>query len=190
MIVDRGVADGLDDIDPDQIGLADLIYVTASAAAIRRIALAGSGCRIVAGIEAGMADDERLGRVLGHVNLVLTNSAGWSMLARQAAGAVPVIETRGYQGAVIHTPSLPDQRIPGIRVEAVDATGAGDCFAGALCHYLASGLELPAACELAVAASGLSTRRLGAQGALPADAEVRAAAARRSAPAATPGDIT
>ena len=48
-------------------------------------------------------------------------------------------------------------------VAAVDATGAGDCFAGALCHYLQTGLELAAAVRLAVAAAALSTRALGAQ---------------------------
>lgn len=103
------------------------------------------------------------------------------MFARQAASAVTVVETRGPEGAVIHPPSLADEHIAGIPVKAVDATGAGDCFAGALCHYLASGLELIAASELAVAAAGLSTRALGAQSALPTDAEVRVAASANRA---------
>jgi ribokinase len=178
VIVDRGVADRLDEVDPAQIGATDVVYVTGSSAAIRRIAQAGTPGRVVAGIEASMANDDRLGSVLGKADLVLTNSAGWIMFARQTAGAVIVVETRGPEGAVIHAPSRPDEHIPGIGVETADATGAGDCFAGALCHYLASGLELTPACRLAVAAAGLSTRALGGQAALPTDAEVRAAAAR------------
>jgi ribokinase len=176
VIVDRGVADQLDDVDPGRIGAADLIYVTGSSAAIRRIAAASTCGRVVAGIEAQMADDDRLGPALGTVDLVLTNAAGWAMFARHSGRAVTVVETRGPAGVVIHAPSLADEHIAAIPVEAVDATGAGDCFAGALCHYLASGLELTAAGELAVAAAGLSTRALGGQTALPTDAEVRAAA--------------
>jgi sugar/nucleoside kinase (ribokinase family) len=89
---------------------------------------------------------------------------------------VTVVETAGRAGAVIHDPAGPDVRIPGIRVDPVDATGAGDCFAGALCHYLARDHDLVAACQLAVVAAGLSTLALGAQGALPTEAAVNAAA--------------
>ncbi|MGO8959053.1 MAG: carbohydrate kinase family protein [Streptosporangiaceae bacterium] len=190
VIVDRGVADRLDELDLNQIGAADVAYVTGSSAAIRRIALAGNCSRVVAGIEAWMADDGRLGRALGNADLVVTNTAGWTSLAVQAASAVTVIETRGPDGAVIHATPLPDERVAAIPVDAVDATGAGDCFAGALCHYLASGLELTAACKLAVAAAGLSTRALGAQSALPTDTEVRAAAARHPVSGATAGEAT
>jgi len=175
VIVDRGVADRLDDVDPGQLGSADVVYVTGSAAAIGRIAGAGAGGLLIVGIEAGMADDPDL---VAHRNadLMITNSAGWPMFSRHAA-SVTAVETRGPRGAVIHTPSKPDRHIPGIAVDAVDETGAGDCLAGALCHYLGAGLHLAAACRLAVVAAGLSTLGLGAQGSLPTDTEVRAAAA-------------
>ena len=42
VIVDRGVADRLDEVDPGQIGAADITYVTGSSAAITRIAKAGT----------------------------------------------------------------------------------------------------------------------------------------------------
>jgi sugar/nucleoside kinase (ribokinase family) len=45
-----------------------------------------------------------------------------------------------------------------------------------LCNYLAAGLDLNAATRLAAAAAALSTRALGAQSAVPTDAEVRAVA--------------
>jgi len=182
VIVARGVADRLDEVDPEQIGGADITYVCGSGAAIAKIANAGTGARLVAGVEAGMAGDTGLAGALSMVDVLITNSAGWAMVAGGAAERVTAVETRGPEGAVIHTPRRPDEQIAGIAADAVDATGAGDCFAGALCHYLASGLELAAAGWLAVAAAALSTQALGAQTALPTDAEVRAAAARQSAP--------
>jgi ribokinase len=181
VIVDPGVAGELARLVPEQIGAADIVYVTCSSEAIRRVAGSGIRSRVIAGIEAGMVDDDHMKGALRNVELVITNSAGWAPLRGPAAGAVTVIETRGSRGAVIHDPAAPDEHIPGLAVEAADATGAGDCFAGALCHYLGCGLGLAEASRLAVAAAGLSTRALGAQSALPTDSEVRAAAARQAA---------
>jgi ribokinase len=186
VIVDRGVADRLDDVDPGQLGAADVVYVTGSATAIGRIARAGARGLLIAGIEAGMADHADLAGQIRNADLVITNSAGWAIFRRHA-DVLTAIETRGPEGAVIHTPAKPDQHIPGITVDAVDETGAGDCLAGTLCHYLAAGLDLAAACRLAVVAAGLSTLGLGAQGSLPTDAEVRAAAARGAASTARSG---
>jgi sugar/nucleoside kinase (ribokinase family) len=190
VIVDRGVADRLDEVDPEQIGAADITYVTGSSTAITRIAKAGTSRRLVAGIEADIATDPDLPTTFKNVDLLITNSAGWASVSGRAGGVVTAVETRGPEGAVIHAPSRPDEHIPGIGADTVDATGAGDCFAGALCHYLADGLELIAACRLAVAAAGLSTEALGAQTALPTDAQVRAAVGRQPTPTAMPGEIT
>ncbi len=176
VIVDRGVADRLGELDPGQIAAADIVYTTGNSNAIRRVIEAGVGGRVVVGIEADMASDVPLASTLGNVDLIITNSAGWAMFAGKAANAVTAVETCGPEGAIIHAPACPDERIAGIRVETIDATGAGDCFAGALCHYLASGLDLAAATQLAVVAAGLSTLALGAQSALPTDAEVSAVA--------------
>jgi ribokinase len=89
---------------------------------------------------------------------------------------VTVVETKGADGVTIHHPHGPAEQVPAVAAHTVDATGAGDCFAGALCHYLRTGLDLRATVRLAVAAAALSTRALGAQSALPTDAEVRATA--------------
>lgn len=146
VIVDRGVADRLDEIHPGQIVPADVVYVTGSAAAIARIAGAGAGSLVVAGPEAGMAAHADLAAQIRNADLAITNAAGWAVFSKHAA-SVTAVETQGSRGAVIHTPSKPDQHIPGIAVDAVDETGAGDCLAGALCHYLAAGLGLAAACR-------------------------------------------
>jgi sugar/nucleoside kinase (ribokinase family) len=187
VIVDRGVADHLDDVDPGQLAAASITYVTGSSAAITKIARAGISSRLVAGVEADMTDDPDLAGALRDVDLLVTNAAGWANVSGRVAGSVTAVETRGHEGAVIHTPSHPDEHIPGIDAHTVDATGAGDCFAGALCHYLASGAGLTIAGRLAVAAAGLSTQALGAQAALPTDAEVRAAAGQ-STTTARPGE--
>lgn len=57
--------------------------------------------------------------------------------------------------------------VPGQKVKAVDTTGAGDCFAGALAVALSEGRELEAALRFANQAAALSVQRLGASASLP-----------------------
>ena len=60
-------------------------------------------------------------------------------------------------------------------VDAVDTTGAGDCFCGALAQALAARRgAAPPRCGYAVTAAALSTTGPGARGALPDDDAVRA----------------
>ncbi len=65
--------------------------------------------------------------------------------------------------------------IPGIEVDVIDTTGAGDAYAGAFAVGLASQLDLLDALVLANCVAGLSVRRLGAQTALPRTDEVETA---------------
>lgn len=175
VIVDRGVADCLDRLVPPLASGADIVYLTGSGAAIARLAGAGLAGYVIAGIEDGMAGTPGLAAALHSVQLVITNTAGRDAFGGQLTG-LTVLETQGTQGVTIHYPDAPAERIPALAAPAVDATGAGDCFAGAFCNYVSIGLELTAAVRLAVAAAALSTRALGAQSALPTDAEVRRAA--------------
>jgi sugar/nucleoside kinase (ribokinase family) len=176
VIVDRGVADCLDTLAPPPTRGTDIVYLTGSGAAVRRMADAGLAGHLIAGIEAGMAGTPGLADALRNVNLVITNTAGRAAFTGQLPGGVTVIETKGADGVTLHPPHGPAEQVPAVAAHTVDTTGAGDCFAGALCHYLLTGLDLRAAVRLAVAAAALSTRALGAQSALPTDAEVRAAA--------------
>jgi sugar/nucleoside kinase (ribokinase family) len=57
-------------------------------------------------------------------------------------------------------------------IDAVDTTGAGDAFAGAIAYAMALRWDWPAALRFANAVAGLSTRALGAQTALPCLPEV------------------
>jgi sugar/nucleoside kinase (ribokinase family) len=176
VIVDRGVADRLDAIAPPPATGDDIVYLTGSGAAIRRMAQAGLAAYLIAGIECGMADTPGLADALHTVHLVVTNTAGLTAFAGDLPGDLTVIETQGSRGVTIHQPGGRFEVVPAVTVQTVDGTGAGDCFAGALCHYLGADLHLNAAVRLAAAAAALSTRALGAQTALPTDAEVRAAA--------------
>ena len=63
---------------------------------------------------------------------------------------------------------------PAHRVNAVDATGAGDTFAGALLARLLAGEDPLAAARYANAAAALSTTGYGAVAPIPREAAVRA----------------
>jgi len=84
-----------------------------------------------------------------------------------------VLATLGAAGAVaVHGDEL--FSIAGLRQQAVDTTGAGDCFCGALAAGLDRGLALPAAMAFANAAAALSVTRAGAAASMPTAAEVEA----------------
>jgi ribokinase len=81
------------------------------------------------------------------------------------------IVTKGSKGVVIFNNGEP-QEIPSIRVEAVDTTGAGDTFNGALAYAICEGLELEDACRFANVVGAISVTKLGAQGGMPFRNEV------------------
>lgn len=64
--------------------------------------------------------------------------------------------------------------VPGRRVQAIDATGAGDCFVGALAARLAAGEALEQALGFANVAASLCVERPGAAGAMPTLGQVQA----------------
>jgi ribokinase len=97
-------------------------------------------------------------------------------LVRLARAVVPcsVVVTLGARGALV-VPADGEAFVQAPpTVTAVDTTGAGDCFCGALAQGLARGDGLPAAVRYAVTAAALSTTGPGARGALPDDDDVRA----------------
>ncbi|WP_213287178.1 ribokinase [Bradyrhizobium sp. sGM-13] len=75
---------------------------------------------------------------------------------------------RGVLALVGGEPSL----ISGRAVKAVDTTGAGDCFVGALAAQLANGKAIRDALEYANAAASICVQRMGAAPSMPTAAEV------------------
>ena len=65
--------------------------------------------------------------------------------------------------------------VPARRVEAIDATAAGDAYSGALAVALGEGKSLEDAVVFATKTAALSVRKLGAQPSLPTRAEIDAA---------------
>ena len=63
---------------------------------------------------------------------------------------------------------------PGLTVQAIDTTAAGDTFCGVLAAALSRGEALAAGLSLANAASALTCTRLGAQSSIPTRAQVQA----------------
>jgi len=96
--------------------------------------------------------------------------AAGQLLAR---GVQNVIITMGSRGAFVAGKNL-RQMIPGFKVKAVDATGAGDVFNGALVVALAGGRPLLEAARFAGAAAAISVTRLGAQPSAPPRKEIQA----------------
>jgi ribokinase len=70
------------------------------------------------------------------------------------------------------------RHVPGLKVEAADATAAGDTFNGALAVALAEGRAMPESLAFANAAAAISVTRLGAQASIPDRDEVQEALAR------------
>lgn len=97
-------------------------------------------------------------------------------------GARAVIVTMGAAGAFAFDGGL-RHTIAGYPVRAVDASGAGDAFTGALLAELVAGRGIAGACRFAVAAAALSTTGYGAVAPLPdrgaVDAFLRSAGATR-----------
>lgn len=86
------------------------------------------------------------------------------------SGVRSVVVTLGSAGAVLATSGF-SVHIAAPRVHAVDTTGAGDAFVGALAASLAQGRDLQSACEQAVRVAAFSVRGHGAQNSYPAATE-------------------
>ena len=88
-------------------------------------------------------------------------------------GARNVVLKLGAQGCRVATPA-DRTTVPGHHVDAVDATGAGDCFDGALLARLFFGDDLVTAARYANAAAALTTTGYGAVAPLPTRVQVEA----------------
>ncbi|MFC5144213.1 ribokinase [Streptomyces aureoversilis] len=83
-------------------------------------------------------------------------------------GARSVVVTLGAEGALVLEAGAGEAvAVPGVEAEAVDTTGAGDAFTGALAARLAAGAPLPEAARFAVRVGAAAVTRPGAQPSYP-----------------------
>jgi ribokinase len=128
-------------------------------------------------------------RLLGVVDVLVPNRSELALLAGVAepssidaaakatagiSGPGAVVVTLGADGALVVVGGRADH-IPAPEVQAVDTTGAGDAFCGALAAAMAAGTPLIDAVDMAVHAGALATTRIGAQSALPTRSDLAAA---------------
>lgn len=112
------------------------------------------------------------------VLLVNEHEAGYLLGADDAdprklleLGPRAAVVTRGAAGAVVIDGDM-STAVESSRVTAVDTTGAGDAFAGALAAALAEGVDLVEAARRAVRVAAVSVTRHGAQPSYPTAAEL------------------
>ncbi len=175
------------DVRDDVLGPATVVVLQQEIPAAANLALAtrarATGARVVLNAAPARAVEPAL---LGLVDILIVNAT--EMRALAAASDLPAgpaafatafprrhggtaIVTLGADGAVAAGPGAGcSLRAP--PVAAVDSTGAGDAFVGALAAALDRGMPLPAALAWGVAAGSLACARHGAQPALPHAAEI------------------
>ncbi|MGW9031839.1 ribokinase [Streptomyces sp. NPDC055722] len=90
-----------------------------------------------------------------------------------ALGPRSVVVTLGAEGALVADAEVMT-RVPSVKVEAVDTTGAGDAFTAALAWRLGTGETLPEAAAYAARVGAAAVTRPGAQESFPTSEEVAA----------------
>lgn len=83
-----------------------------------------------------------------------------------------IIITLGSAGSVV-SDGKKITFIPSKKVNAIESTGAGDSFIGAIGYALIHGMNLTQACEFATCCSAITVCRLGAQDSMPTLEEVQ-----------------
>jgi len=87
-------------------------------------------------------------------------------------GVKNVVITMGAQGAYLHCDSYSGM-VPGVKVNPIDTTAAGDVFNGALAVGISEGMNLKEAVVFANKAAAVSVTRLGAQASAPIRDEIK-----------------
>jgi ribokinase len=126
-----------------------------------------------------LADGEKIG--FPAVDLLIANrqeaealtgrsdmQAALRLLLDRGAGAAVI--TLGAQGCLLAEGGGPPVRVEAPRVDTVDTSGAGDCFAGVVAGLLSQAVALPRAARIATEAAAYATRRAGTIAAFPSKA--------------------
>jgi ribokinase len=131
------------------------------------------------------------GELLRQVELLVLNEGEAALLAgsavndtSQAADAAALLRRRGARTVLVTLGAdgvvLADAQgclhLPAHPARALDSTGAGDTFVGALAVACIEGCELRAAVDFAQSAAAFSVERVGAQASMPRAADLRSSA--------------
>jgi ribokinase len=164
-------------IDPAELTRADAVLcqlevpmrtVAAAAAATARGALFCLNAAPPAPVPAG---------VLDRADLVVANRAEFAAVDGLDRAALVAV-TAGAEGAVLRAGGREVARAAAPAVTAVDGTGAGDAFTGAMVVSLLAGLDQEAALRRACLAGAAAASRPGAQPSLPRPADLDTLEAR------------
>jgi ribokinase len=121
-------------------------------------------------------NETELASLTGHVLTETADDAEIVAAARSLRGSRSsqvICVTLGVRGVI----ALAAEHViivPGRQVSAVDSTGAGDCFTGALAASLACGSDLRTALHFATDAAAISVQRHGAGPSMPSAADIAA----------------
>ncbi|RDI54277.1 ribokinase [Nocardia mexicana] len=110
------------------------------------------------------------------VDIAVVNEGEAAQLGSVLDDVPHLVVTRGAKGATYRGPEGETSH-PGVPVQAVDTTGAGDTFTGALAARWHEGPD--AALAWACTAGALATTKLGASAAIPSRTEIAAALSAR-----------
>lgn len=82
-----------------------------------------------------------------------------------------VIITMGKEGAVVSSEGR-TEKVPSMKVNAIETTGAGDSFIGGIGYAVMNGMDIFEACRFATKCSAVTVCRLGAQDSMPTLKEI------------------
>ena len=113
--------------------------------------------------------------IIQRADLIIVNEIEQAYYADKLKGFSGLLAlTLGAKGAVLFDKGAEIARAGAPKVDAIDTTGAGDCFVGALTVALMEGFAPQEALQRACISGALATTRLGAQAATPTRQEVDA----------------
>lgn len=123
-----------------------------------------SACSMIALADLLLVNELESAAILGSE----PGDASWDSVADgfRLLGATDVVVTRGAAGAVIMQLGAPTPvvtEVPAHRIQAVDTTGCGDAFAGAIAVAIAEGHSLVEAARFGMRVAAFAAQGIGAQ---------------------------
>lgn len=175
-------------LSPDSVLLLQLEIPLQTCLAAARIASAAGASVLLNAAPAADTDDGEFQSLLALTDVLIVNEGealsmsaatapsdlgGWQDFAAElsAAVAATIIITLGESGAVA-ADGTTSFLVPAYAVDALDTTGAGDAFCGAVAASLARKQSLYEAVHCGCAAGALATTAAGAQTSLPRSTDI------------------